>query len=534
MSYIEINTIPEAVIIQTGQGWIRPDRNSTNHWVYGDIEIKMEENAGQLDIHVKARDSSVKRVVLKWNRNFGKDVRLLGDHWERGYGDLEWRGLVPERVMPWYFLIHDGEAVHGYGVKTGPKAMCFWQVNETYISLCLDVRCGGSGVVLNGKTLRAASVITRRGYDNESSFKAAREFCRLLCEKPLMPKQPVYGGNNWYYAYGKSSHDNIIEDSRLISSLAFSSRNRPFMLIDDGWQLCHGKSFNGGPWHSGNYLFPDMQRLAYEMKKNGVKPGIWFRPLLTSEAVPDCCLMPDNRFKNRDCGQFLDPSNPYVLELVGKDVERLVSWGYEIIKHDFSTYDILGRWGFEMHAELTNDGWHFSDRSKTTAEIIADLYGVIRKAAGDIPIIGCNAVSHIAAGLFEIQRTGDDTSGMHWERTRKMGINTLAFRMPQHGTFYASDADCAGITNNIPWALNEQWLNLLSQSGTPLFVSADPTTVDKEQKDAISKAFEIASRDFPIGEPLDWMQTTCPRRWLLNGEVVEFNWFGEDKADYCT
>ena len=46
---------------------------------------------------------------------------------------------------------------------------------------------------------------------------------------------------------------------------------------------------------------------------------------------------------------------------------------------------------------------------------------------------------------MHLNRTGDDTSGRIWERTRRMGVNTLAFRLPQHNTFYHIDADCVGI-----------------------------------------------------------------------------------------
>ena len=79
-------------------------------------------------------------------------------------------------------------------------------------------------------------------------------------------------------------------------------------------------------------------------------------------------------------------------------------------------------------------------------------------------------------------RTGDDTSGRDWSRTKKMGINTLAFRSPQQGNFFDMDADCVGLTNAIPWSLNRQWLDLLARSGTPLFVSAAPDAVKQEQR----------------------------------------------------
>ena len=55
-----------------------------------------------------------------------------------------------------------------------------------------------------------------------------------------------------------------------------------------------------------------------------------------------------------------------------------------------------------------------------------------------------------------------------------MGVNTLAFRGAQHGAFYVADADCVGVTNAVPWALNRQWLDLLARSGTMLFVSLAP------------------------------------------------------------
>ena len=73
-----------------------------------------------------------------------------------------------------------------------------------------------------------------------------------------------------------------------------------------------------------------------------------------------------------------------------------------------------------------------------------------------------------------MQRTGDDTSGRDWNRTRKMGVNTLAFRAPQQGTFFAIDADCAAITKDVPWQFSAQWLDLLARSGAPLFVSLAP------------------------------------------------------------
>ena len=36
---------------------------------------------------------------------------------------------------------------------------------------------------------------------------------------------------------------------------------------------------------------------------------------------------------------------------------------------------------------------------------------------------------------MHLNRTGDDTSGRIWSVPDEMGVNTLAFRLPQHNTF---------------------------------------------------------------------------------------------------
>ena len=100
----------------------------------------------------------------------------------------------------------------------------------------------------------------------------------------------------------------------------------------------------------------------------------------------------------------LDPSHPEVLEYIKEDVRRIGSWGYELIKHDFSTFDLFGKWGFEMNPFVTVDGWHFYDRSKTSAEVVKMLYTAIYEAAKEknILIIGCNTIGHLGAGLMHI------------------------------------------------------------------------------------------------------------------------------------
>ena len=204
--------------------------------------------------------------------------------------------------------------------------------------------------------------------------------------------------------------------------------------------------------------------------------------------------------------------------------DGFAGWGYRLIKHDYSSYDIMGRWGFDMGSTLTADSWHFADRTQTTAEIVVAFYRTLRKAAGDAILIGCNTFGHLSAGVFEINRIGDDVSGRAWDRTRRMGINTLAYRAAHHETFYAADPDIAPITAQHPWDKGRLWLELLAASGMPLFVSAELGAMTADVKRALQAAFARAAVAQPVAEPIDWLETTCPTRWRLGSRAVRFDW----------
>jgi len=105
-----------------------------------------------------------------------------------------------------------------------------------------------------------------------------------------------------------------------------------------------------------------------------------------------------------------------------------------------------------------------------------------------------------------------------------MGVNTLAFRLPQHNAFYAADGDCVGVTKDISWDRNKQWMQLLAESGAPLFISAQPEATGPEQKKYIKECFAKAAKPQPTGQPLDWMTNPFPAKWKLNNREVTFNW----------
>ncbi len=496
---------PDYVAALSLDGMI-PLNRSGSRWNGTGISIQTQLSGATLPVMISAPAAEPVRIHLRWNSVIAGDPLLLGDAWERSYGGLAWQSIVPQRVMPWYFLMHDKGITHGIGVKTGAAALCFWQVDGQGVSLWLDVSNGGSGVKLGDRELCAAIVTVRKGSRDETAMEAAHAFCQLLCPKPRLYRSPIYGSNDWYYAYGKNSAEQTLRDADLMAALSPGNKTKPFTVIDGGWE-------------EGSKRFPSMSELARQIDKRGVRPGIWIRPLIAPNDAPAHLLIADARFgklTERAQERAYDPTIPEALDLIAGKVTESRNWGYALIKHDFSTYDLLGKWGREMGPNPTFPGWHLYDRSRTNAEVIRDLYTRLRKAAGEeVVLIGCNTVGQLGAGLFEAQRTGDDTSGKVWERTRRMGINTLAYRLPQHNTFFAVDADCVGITEQIPWALNRQFLDLIANTGTTLFISPGPTATGSEQREAIRAAFARVEAGRSSAAPEDWFRDAAPERWLV-------------------
>ena len=516
--FIELTTETKTVTAK----WENDDYN------LDDINVKLNQDNEHLAIFLTAQTSKVKWIKLRWNNlSWDKNVRFLGDAWERGYGDMEWKGMNPNRFMPWYFCAKSEAKSICYGVKVRPSAMCFWQVDSLGMTLFLDVRCGGRGVNLKGRVIKLADVIACEMRDC-TSFEAMQEFCGQMCEDPILPKYPVYGSNNWYYAYGKSSESEILADCDYILNLTKDIENKPYMVIDDCWQEHHRlNEYNGGPWTKGNEKFPDMKALAEKLVQKGVRPGIWVRLLLNEDEN----IKNEWRLSHNNC---IDPTNPEALNYIKEDIKRICNWGYTLIKHDFSTFDLFGKWGFQMSPLVTDDGWHFYDDSLTSAEVVKLLYKAILDASveasnGETLILGCNTIGHLGAGYMHINRTGDDTSGVIWERTRFMGVNTLAFRLPQHGKFYEIDADCVGIDGGISWSMNKQWADVLAKSGTPLFISVRPNILDETEKQELHEILKVASKQEHHVIPVDWEETTCPEHWQDKDHDIDckYQWFEE-------
>ncbi len=491
---------------------------------FNDAVLTCNEKASELEILLTADKTPIKFIACRWNGRMDKDRHYYGDELERGYGNLTWNTLNSNRIMNWYFMASDNKNNNGYGVKVNPDAICFWMCDAQGATLWMDVRSYAAGVILEGRKINPATVVELEE-NGITAFRFAKKFTALMADgKGIFPDHPVYGSNNWYYAYGDSSEEQVLKDTKLIAELTEGLKDRPYMVIDDCWQIftpAFGAA--GRPYDGSNNRFPDMAGLCKKMKSMDVHTGLWFRPLRDHDKFIS------KELRHPEKRDVLDPSMPEVMEMIASDVKRFVNeWGFELLKYDFAEADMCGDFGMDKLKVLQNgSGKSFHNRSITTAECAKNLYSTIHKAAGKAVLIGCNVIGHLAVGEIHIHRSGDDTSGRSFDRTIFMGVNTLASRLCQSETFFEADADCVGITHSIAWEDNKKMLDLFAKSGTALFVSPDPEAVDEQVKKDLKEAFKISLQKHDM-EPVDWLKTNIPEDYIVDGKEIHYEWIREE------
>src|ERR1035438_10229163 len=112
--YSRLEETPQAGKVQLQRGG--------EQWRGGQVEVETKLANESLVLTLAAPSIPIAAVHVRWRTDVMVGLRALGDAWERSYGDLGWRNVIPERIMPWYFATWDGAACHGYGVKTDARA----------------------------------------------------------------------------------------------------------------------------------------------------------------------------------------------------------------------------------------------------------------------------------------------------------------------------------------------------------------------------------------------------------------------------
>jgi alpha-galactosidase len=478
-----------------------------------------EEGVLRLALHAGI---PVTHLRVRWDVAIPEGLRYLCGAWESSDGDLEWRALVPDRQMPWYFLAYDGQRTHGVGVRTGAGAFCHWQVDPYGVDLWMDVRNGSRPVEPGDREVALASVVSRSGHVWELPFESARRFIGELDTGRIMPDQTVYGFALDLSQAGDWTLDQALRQSSLLSDLAENTANRPVCVVGRG--LPDRGALRAADMRPGSRI-GEIAALAAGIAARGCRPGIWLHPLLSDDpALHPLCLHIEH-VAPEGGHRVLDPTHPEAMEMIRQAVTQAPGWGFEFVRYGDTILDLLYADGGHALSHGVPD-CHFYDTARTTAEVLGKLYADIHDACGTgITVAGSGTVGHLACGHVHLQRLARSMGYVTWEATRSGPLGALAFRGFHHGALYAAEASPVRLDTGIPWSLNEQWLKLLSGSGTPCFVVPGRQTPSEAEQRAIRTSFGNASRPLPLAEPMDWLVNTCPGRWKLGTELATFDWF---------
>lgn len=217
-------------------------------------------------------------------------------------------------------------------------------------------------------------------------------------------KKTITGWCSWY-AYGAN-----IDEKRIIfnvDSLESNFGNKfEYVLIDDGW--C-----KHGDWNNCYQdRFPSgMKKLASNIKKKGLKSGIWLAPFWIHPKSQIAQTNPEYvmKFKGYPVEGYpllnlpkwfnyrnvLDIENPKAYKHLQRLITTIVEdWGYELLKLDF-LYSIY----FNPRYKSTN----------TPDHLLGKFLKWIRDKYPHIYIIGCGCPLGPAAGLVDAMRISSDT-----------------------------------------------------------------------------------------------------------------------------
>jgi hypothetical protein len=97
---VELPDFPARVFAEHDGSRLVPMDRQGSRFTSNQVAVNLAATPVAQEVRVACPTGPLSRVVLRWEITFPGDTLFLGNHWERGYGDLQWRFLQPERDQP--------------------------------------------------------------------------------------------------------------------------------------------------------------------------------------------------------------------------------------------------------------------------------------------------------------------------------------------------------------------------------------------------------------------------------------------------
>ena len=131
----------------------------------------------------------------------------------------------------------------------------------------------------------------------------------------------------------------------------------------------------------------------------------------------------------------------------------------------------------------------------------------------------------MCAGIHSTYRVGNDTSGNHFELSRRHGVNSM-MRLPLNDAIYKVDPDCAAFTDRVDADLNLDFLEMCALTGVTTLASVTPGILTDKQMKRINDIYLMADEDTRRYEIADYHKTACPETFVSEDgkDTVSYDW----------
>ena len=369
-------------------------------------------------------------------------------------------------------------------------------------------------VVKPGRSARSGRFALQFASD---PFIALEEYAQMVGDAHRVRLGSIINGwCNWFYDHTNTSEDEIVRNAEFAAR-----RLQPYGLewiqIDDGYERALGD------WE-GNERFPHgMKWLAKEIRKLGLRPGLWIAPYVISEGTEVYRHHPDWLIRNLDgsprlCGNRgneklygLDISVPAAAAWLHDLIHQITTdWGYDFLKIDFVEWSLLSADRFQ------DPTWSRAYAYRKGAEVIRSAMGPDRH------LLDCGP-PQMSVGLIDSTRIELDQPFLTYRQyvgAFNSNAPAAAKRYYFHKRAWINDADHLGVALLTP-SQAEVAASIIALSGGTMICGDRLRDLDDQRLTTIQKVFPsfgVAAR------PIDLFDRERPEIFVLSVEMPFEKW----------
>jgi hypothetical protein len=352
-----------------------------------------------------------------------------------------------------------------------------------------------------GKSIRSGRVMLLR---SNRPFAALQDYAETSGRLHGVKLNPIINGwCNWFITYSNPTEEIILQNAEFIAK-HLKPYGLEWVQLDDGYERAFGD------W-VGNKRFPHgMKWLAQQIRKMGLKPGIWLAPYLISKGTEVAEKHPDWLIKNTDGSTFeIKQRADYGLDITHPEARKWFfnlfktvaeDWGYDFIKTDFVERSILA-------------APKYHDPTLSRAQVYRLGAQTMREAIGPRRhLLDCGPAWE-ALGLVDSMRIELDI-GTHWAQYVKnitSSAPAMAHRYYLNGRLWINDVDHLGMKQlTIPQARTAA--SIIALSGGTTISGDDLPKLDVERVEILKKVLPAYGES---ARPVDLFDNPYPEIFSL-------------------